>query len=157
MAACGAATPSRQPLVLIVEDDPDIRHFYILALERAGFRTDEAHNGLQALDKVFDSRPDLIVADIAIPGMDGIELCRRLRADERTRSVPVLAMTGYGGRHYPDRARRAGADHVLIKPCDAETLVAEARRLLAAAVPAADASADRAPTWERAAPAPDPR
>ena len=131
MTACGAASSSSRPLVLIVEDDPETRHLYSHALEGAGFRIDEAHNGFQALEKALASPPDLIVADIAIPGMDGIELCRRLRADDRTRSVPVLAMTGYGERRYPDRARLAGADEVLIKPCDADTFLAEARRLLA--------------------------
>ena len=87
---------------------------------------------LQALEKAIQACPDLIVTDIAVPGIDGIELCRRLRADERTRSVPVLAITGYGDRRYPDRAIDAGADHVLIKPCGPDVLVSEARRLLAA-------------------------
>jgi len=135
MTARGVATSS-QPLVLIVEDDPEARQFYARGLHDAGFRTEQAHNGFQALEKALQTPPDLIVADIAIPGLDGIELCRRIRADERTRSVPVLAMTGHGDRHYPDRARVAGADQVLIKPCDPETLVAEARRLLAAPVSA---------------------
>jgi two-component system cell cycle response regulator DivK len=127
MAARSAAT---LPLVLIVEDDPETRHFYAHALASAGFRTAQAHNGYQALDKVFDARPDLIIADIAIPGMDGIELCRRLRSDARARAVPVLAITGYGDRHYEDRARAAGADQVLIKPCAVDLLVEEARRLV---------------------------
>jgi CheY-like chemotaxis protein len=129
-----AATSPRVPLVLVVEDDPETRHFYTEALARDGFATDQAHNGHQALAKALETAPDLILTDIAVPGIDGIELCRRLRADPRTRSVPVLAVTGYGDRHYPDRARVAGADHVLIKPCDAELLVREARRLVGAQV-----------------------
>lgn len=119
------------PLVLIVEDDPETRHLYAELLNRSGFETDEAHNGFQALDKALASpRPDLILTDIAVPGMDGIELCRKLRADERTRSIPVLAITGHDDRHYPDRVRTAGADGVLLKPCDADVLVSEARRLV---------------------------
>jgi two-component system, cell cycle response regulator DivK len=118
------------PLVLIVEDDPETRRFYARALESAGFRTAQAHNGYQALDKVFDALPDLIIADIAIPGVDGIELCRRLRADARSHATPLLAITGYGDRHYEDRARAAGADQVLIKPCTADRIVDEARRLV---------------------------
>jgi two-component system cell cycle response regulator DivK len=134
MAARSDASSSLLPLVLIVEDDPETRRFYAGAFESAGFRTTQAHNGYQALEKVFDALPDLIVADIAIPGMDGIELCRRLRADGRTHAVPVLAITGYGDRHYEDRARAAGADQVLIKPCAADLLVDEARRLVSARV-----------------------
>jgi two-component system, cell cycle response regulator DivK len=123
-----ATSPGRT--VLIVEDDLETRLFYSNALSRGGFRIDQAHNGHQALEKALQSVPDLIFTDIALPGMDGIELCRRLRADERTRDIPLLAITGYGDRHYPDRARMAGANEVLIKPCDAERLVNEARRLL---------------------------
>ena len=120
------------PVVLIVEDDADTRHYYHDLFERSGFATKEAHNGHQALEKAFASpQPDIILTDIAVPGLDGIELCRRLRADERTRTIPVLAITGYEDRHYPDRVRLAGADHVLMKPCDSDVLVSEVRRLLA--------------------------
>jgi two-component system, cell cycle response regulator DivK len=123
-------TSSRAPLILVVEDDRETRQFYSEALERDGFVIDQAHNGHQALEKALQSSPNLILTDIAVPGIDGIELCKRLRSDARTRAIPVLAVTGYSDRHYPDRARTAGADHVLIKPCDAEMLVREARRLL---------------------------
>ena len=118
------------PLVLIVEDDAETRHLYSQALADDGFRTDQAHNGCQALEKALSATPDLILTDIAVPGMDGIELCRRLRADERTSAVPVLAITGYGDRQYPVRVIDAGADHVLTKPCQVEVLLREARRLI---------------------------
>src|SRR6059058_4725545 len=121
-----------QPLVLIVEDNPETRHFYGECFARGGFSTKEAHNGHQALAMALAlPPPDVIVTDIAVPGLDGIELCRRLRADARTRSIPVLAITGYGDRHYPDRVIHAGANHVLTKPCGPDVLVSEARRLLA--------------------------
>jgi two-component system cell cycle response regulator DivK len=120
----------RAPLVLIVEDDAETRRFYTSAFASDGFRTDQAHNGFQAFEKAVDAVPDLILTDIAVPGIDGIELCRRLRADSRTRRIPVLAITGYDDRHYPDRAIGAGADHVLRKPCAPDELVEQARRLL---------------------------
>jgi len=120
-----------QPLVLIVEDDPETRHFYGECFARGGFSTREAHNGHQALAMALAlPPPDVIVTDIAVPGLDGIELCRRLRADARTRSIPVLAITGYEDRQYPDRILAAGADQVLIKPCEPAVLVNEVRRLL---------------------------
>lgn len=117
--------------ILIVEDDRDTRQFYSDALASGGFRVEQAHNGFQALAKATEHLPALIVTDIAVPGLDGIELCRRLRADPRTAAIPLLAITGYGDRQYPDRARLAGADAVLAKPCTAELLLQEARSLLA--------------------------
>lgn len=117
-------------LILVVEDDPETRQLYLDVFTGGGFQVDQAHNGHQALEKALASPPDLIVTDIAVPGLDGIELCRRLRADDRTRAIPVLAITGYGDRQYPDRALVAGADRVLSKPCEPERLVAEARDLL---------------------------
>ena len=118
------------PSVLIVEDDPETRHFFIGIMRMDGFSVDQAHNGLQALEKAVASPPNLVLMDIDLPGIDGIELCRRLRADARTRDVPVLAVTGYDDRQYPDRVLQAGADRVLMKPLDPDILLAEARRLL---------------------------
>jgi CheY-like chemotaxis protein len=120
----------QSPRVLVVEDDPETRHFYAGLLAADGFHTHEAHNGFQAFAKAIETRPDLVLTDIAVPGFDGIELCRRLRADPRTRGVRVLAVTGYDDRQYPDRALEAGADQVLLKPVDPALLVAEARRLV---------------------------
>ncbi|MEO8259463.1 MAG: response regulator [Acidobacteriota bacterium] len=126
-----SSSGTRQPpLVLVVEDEPAIRRIYALMLTGNGFATEEAHNGFQALEKAIAIRPDLILSDIAVPGLDGIELCRRLRADSRTAGIPILAVTGHDDRHYPDRARAAGANHVLIKPFSVETLVVAARVLL---------------------------
>jgi len=118
-------------LVLVVEDDPETRRYYAEALARGGFETHEAHNGLQALQKALALPPAPVLTDIVVPGIDGIELLRRLRADERTSSIPVIAITGYDNRHYIDRALGAGAAHVLAKPCDSETLINEARQVLA--------------------------
>jgi CheY-like chemotaxis protein len=125
--------PETAHLVLVVEDDPETRRFYLETLAQGGFQVDQAHNGHQALEKALASTPDLILTDIAVPGLDGIELCRRLRADGRTQRIPVLAITGYGDRQYPDRALIAGANRVLTKPCEPERLVDEARRLIRSA------------------------
>lgn len=118
------------PRVLVVEDDPETRRFYMSVLQDDGFVVEQAHNGLQALDKVRVAAPDLVLTDIAVPGLDGIALCRHLRADPRTRDIPVLAVTGYDDRQYDDRVLEAGANRILLKPLRAETLLAEARGLL---------------------------
>jgi CheY-like chemotaxis protein len=130
------------PRVLVVEDDPETRRFYISILQDDGFVVEQAHNGLQALDKVRVAAPDLVLTDIAVPGLDGIALCRQLRADPRTRDIPVLAVTGYDDRHYDDRVLEAGANRILLKPLRAETLLAEARGLLRATPRSDEPSSD---------------
>jgi len=100
-------------------------------LTQAGFHVEEAHNGLQALERALDSRPHVVVTDLNIPGIDGFELTRRLRLDARTRDVPVIAVTGYAAfASDPERARRAGCDAVLPKPCSPEDLETAIRELI---------------------------
>lgn len=100
-------------------------------LTDAGFRVLEAHNGLQALERAFDSKPDVVVTDLNIPGIDGFELTRRLRQDPRTCDVPVLAVTGYTAfASDPVRALRAGCDAVLLKPCVPQKLETAIRSLM---------------------------
>jgi two-component system, cell cycle response regulator DivK len=117
--------------VLLVEDDLDGRRLYAQWLTDAGFHVREAHNGLQALERAFDARPDVVVTDLHIPGIDGFELARRLKQDPRTRDVPVLAVTGYVAfASDPARALRAGCDAVLPKPYSPEDLEAAIRNLI---------------------------
>lgn len=122
---------SRRPLVLIVEDDLSTRLLYREYLAQCGFRTADAHNGHQALDKARELHPDAILTDLAVPGMDGFEFCRALQRSMTTRAVPVLAVTGHSEYlDQPDRFRHAGISQVLIKPCAPDVIVDELRRLL---------------------------
>jgi two-component system, cell cycle response regulator DivK len=119
------------PRVLLVEDDGDGRRLYALWLTEAGFTVKQAHNGLQALERAFESIPDVVVTDLNIPGIDGFELTRRLKLDPRTREVPVIAVTGYAAfQADPARARRAGCDVVLEKPCSPDDLESAIRTLI---------------------------
>jgi len=123
-------------IVLLVEDDQDGRRMYADWLTEAGFLVDQAHNGLQALERAFDCRPDVVVTDLNIPGIDGFELTRRLKQDPRTRDVPVLAVTGYAAfASDPGRARRAGCAAVLQKPCSPDDLEAAIRSLILGTLP----------------------
>jgi len=125
---------SERPLVLLVDDDRDERLLFAEWLEEAGFRVEQAHNGLQALERAIDLLPDAVLTDLNIPGIDGYELTRRLRGDARTRAIPILAVTGYAPFQDPARADRAGCDVLFSKPCDPDelgqalrTLITEAR------------------------------
>jgi CheY-like chemotaxis protein len=119
--------------VLIVEDDQDGRRMYAEWLTDAGFRVEQAHNGLQALDRALGSIPDVVVTDLHLPGIDGFELTRRLKHDHRTSDIPVLAVTGYAAfASDPGRALRAGCDAVLPKPCSPDELETAIRTLIEA-------------------------
>jgi CheY-like chemotaxis protein len=119
------------PLVLIVEDDLSTRVMYRDYLSHCGFRIIDAHNGHQALAKARELRPNVVLTDLAVPGMDGFEFCRALQQSDATRDIPVLAVTGHAEYlEQPDRFRQAGIMHVLTKPCSPDVIAVELRRLL---------------------------
>lgn len=107
------------PLVLLVEDDRDTREMYSEYLSYSGLRVTEAPSGRSALERVREQTPDIVVTDLAMPGMDGLELSRRLRAEPPTRDVPIIAVTG----NPTERAREAGCDVMLEKPCTPDALL----------------------------------
>jgi two-component system cell cycle response regulator DivK len=124
-------TSTHNPLVLIVEDDFSTRMLYREYLQHDGFRTVDAHNGYQALEKARDLRPNAVLTDLAVPGMDGFEFCRALQESPSTRSIPILAVTGHSEYlEHPNRFTAAGIAHVLIKPCAPDVIAFELRRLL---------------------------
>jgi CheY-like chemotaxis protein len=119
------------PLVLIVEDDRSTRLMYCEYLALSGFRTADAHNGFQALEKAQELRPHAVLTDLAVPGMDGFEFCRALRRSPATREIPILAVTGHCEYlDQPDRFRQVGISHVLAKPCSPDLIAGELRRLI---------------------------
>ncbi|MDQ3037563.1 MAG: response regulator [Myxococcota bacterium] len=104
---------------------------YLEYLQFAGFRSIEASDGREAIAKAVELFPSLILMDLAMPTMDGWEATRRLKADPRTKSIPVIAVTGHALRGDAERALQAGCDGVISKPCLPEQLVEEVRRVLA--------------------------
>jgi len=125
-------TADRPPLVLLVDDFQDNREMYAMYLEHAGMQVAEAGNGHEALDQAFRLLPDLIVMDLSLPGIDGWEATRRLKADERTKKIPVVALTSHALGGYSEGARAAGCDAFVTKPCLPEQLLSEIRKVLAA-------------------------
>ncbi|MBF5043853.1 MULTISPECIES: response regulator [Myxococcaceae] len=127
-----ATNPQNKPLVLVVDDYADAREMYAEYLEFSGFRVAEAKNGAEALDKAFALTPDVILMDLSLPVMDGWEATRRLKADERTRAIPVVALTGHALSGHSNGAREAGCDAFVTKPCLPDALVQEVKKQLAA-------------------------
>jgi two-component system, cell cycle response regulator DivK len=127
-SGAGAAAP----LVLVVDDVAHGREIFAEYLEFRGFRVATAADGLEAMDKAFELLPDLILMDLSLPGLDGWEATRRLKQDERTRGIPVIALTAHALASAHQRALQAGCDSVVTKPCVPRELEAEIRRLLAA-------------------------
>lgn len=122
---------SPAPLVLVVDDYQDGREMYVECLTAYGFRAAEASNGLEALSQAESIQPDVILMDLSLPGMDGWEATRRLKADPRTRDIPIVAITGHSGRAALDAARKAGCSAFVLKPALPEKVVAEIRKTLA--------------------------
>ena len=123
-------TEQNQPLILVVDDYQDAREMYAEYLQFSGFRVAEARNGNEAVDQAFALRPDLILMDLSLPGMDGWEATRRLKADPSTKHIPIVALTGHALAGASDGARRAGCDSFVTKPCLPDDLVVEVRRML---------------------------
>ena len=119
------------PLVLIVDDFEDNREMYTQFLRFNGYRVAEAVDGHDALSKAGSLHPDLIVMDLSLPGLDGWEATRRLKADPATRDIPVIALTGHALAGHEEGARGAGCDAFVTKPCIPADLETEIRRVLA--------------------------
>ena len=103
---------------------------YTEYLAYAGFRVVEAADGEEAIAKAARLRPDLVVMDLSLPGIDGWEATRAIKADERTSDVPVIALTGFAMPSHAQRAREAGCDDFITKPCLPTDLVATLKRHL---------------------------
>lgn len=113
--------------ILIIDDDPEIRKVLRIALKQAGFATREAGDGAEGLAKARSGSDDLIVLDIGLPAMDGLELCRRLRADKET---PVLFLTARDDEVDRIVGLEMGGDDYVTKPFSPRELVARVRAIL---------------------------
>jgi two-component system, cell cycle response regulator DivK len=116
--------------VLLVEDNPHNRKIFSGMLTHSGFVVIEAEDGHQALAVMEKQLPDVILMDLSIPGIDGWEVTRRLKADPRTQRVPIIALTAHAMRGDEERARAAGCDHYLAKPISPKKVVEEVRKIL---------------------------
>ena len=136
---------SRLRHVLLVDRDDDTREMYAEYFAAAAVSIQQAADGRDALARAIARPPDLVVTETRLPGLDGYELCALLRGEPKTRTVPIVVVTGDGYQADVAHARSAGADLVLIKPCLPEVLLAEMRRLVAQTPDKRDARLPRRP------------
>lgn len=108
--------------ILVVDDNPANLRLASEMMECEGYLVDRAMNAESALEAIASNRPDMVLMDLALPGMDGLELTRQLRAGESTRRIPVVALTAFAMKRDEDRAREAGCDAYIVKPIDTRKL-----------------------------------
>ncbi|MEP6918101.1 MAG: response regulator [Acidobacteriota bacterium] len=119
-----------KPLILIVEDFEDAREMYRDYLEFSGFRVETACDGREAIEKAQALSPDLVLMDLSLPGIDGWEATRLLKADPATTHLLIVALSAHAMAPEGDRARAAGCDGFIAKPCLPPDLVSEIGRYL---------------------------
>jgi len=129
--------PSR---VLIVEDEPDIRALVVHHLKREGYQVSAAASGEEALRQVQAAQPDLVLLDLMMPAMDGLEVCRRLRQDPATASLPIVMLTAKGDEVDRVLGLEIGADDYIVKPFSPKELLARIRAVLRRSGPAPGAA-----------------
>jgi CheY-like chemotaxis protein len=130
-AAVPRPRPTKQsPLVLVIDDSEDNREVYAQFLTHVGWRVAIAVDGVEGLAQATSLKPDAIVLDLGMPKMDGWEVAQRLKANQATKKIPVLALTGHALDQSKQRAMSAGVDDYLVKPCLPADLVAAIRRHL---------------------------
>lgn len=127
MGARQGQPPSPRLLVLVVERDPHVRELEAHFLGKAGFEVDFADDGQAALDHARRVHPEVVLTEILVPKLDGLSLCRALKADPATRDIGILVFSMLAAGH---RAREAGADAFLLKPLAEHRLIAAVQDLL---------------------------
>ena len=127
--------------VLIVEDERDIRDLVLFHLEREGFQVSSASSGEEALRQVRHTSPDLVLLDLMLPAMGGLEVCRKLRQDPATVALPIVMLTAKGDEVDRVLGLELGADDYIVKPFSPKELLARVRAVLRRAKPAPGAAA----------------
>jgi DNA-binding response OmpR family regulator len=102
--------------ILLVDDDPRLSNIVAMYLNIEGYEVATAQNGEEGLAQIEEQVPDLVILDVMMPGLDGLETCKRIRSDPRTTNLPVLMFSALSGEDDIERARLAGANHLITKP-----------------------------------------
>jgi len=122
--------PEEKIKILFVDDEPDQIMMISLRLQKSGYAVISAADGEEGLKKATEEKPALILLDMLMPGMDGFEVCRRLRKNSETKHLPIIATTALGADDIGSQCREAGADDCIRKPYDSADLLKKIRQLL---------------------------
>ena len=117
--------------ILVIEDDPNSVRFIEYTLEQEGYQVSSAKDGLEGLKKARDERPDLIILDIMLPGLDGYDVCHQLRQEPETAALPILMLSARARQDDKDIGLKMGANDYLAKPADPSIIVDRVEALLA--------------------------
>ena len=128
-AAISKPDPQPTSVLLLVEDHEDSRQMYAEFL-KTSFDVVAAADAEQGLAVLRERRVDIVVTDLSLPGMNGYELVAKVRSDAKLRAVPIVCLSGYGGLAHEQRARDAGCDRILQKPCMPDALADIATELI---------------------------
>lgn len=115
--------------ILVVDDELDILRVVVFVLEKANYEVLEAVDGKEALDLIKEQTPDLILLDLRLPVIDGYEVCRRLKADEKYKSIPVVLLTASGVSLVVQKTKELKVDGYIIKPFSRDELLLKVRKL----------------------------
>jgi CheY-like chemotaxis protein len=115
--------------ILIADDNRDLAWGSALLLRLAGFEVEAVHDGREALRAARARRPDVLLLDIGLPGLDGFQVAEQMRNDPALANVFIIAISGYDPDMFQGRSRRAGFDHHLVKPVDCGTIISLLARL----------------------------
>ncbi len=120
----------KNKIVLVVEDEPDIASVLKIRLESKGFEVLTASDGREGLSLIREAFPDIVLLDILMPGMNGLQLCSILRTEERLKCIPVVMLTARAGEQAREESMSAGADAYFSKPYDWERLYSSIKEFL---------------------------
>ena len=116
--------------ILVVDDEPSIRELAQLILENEGYNVITAASGVETIQKATVEMPDLVLLDVVMPGVSGLDTCRMLKGEARTRSIPVIMFTVLGRENDRKQAEEAGCDGYFVKPFSPDSLLEEVKKHL---------------------------
>jgi DNA-binding response OmpR family regulator len=116
--------------ILVVDDEPQLRHFIRMRLEANKFKVILASDGIEGLKKTQEEKPDLILLDILMPNLDGFGMLRKLKEDDKTKSIPVIILTAQDKPQNISRALEIGANDYMAKPFESKIMLEKIRKLL---------------------------